>query len=78
MATTTGYDTDLREASQDWCSLWLDDAVGGFVEQLRPLEASGTHTLGFSVSTDDGSGPFYVDESLCGGPFSLTITPAPR
>ena len=79
VATTRGYDSTLRgEDGQDWCSLWLDDETGGVVDHLRPLEASGTYTIGFSVSTRDGSGPFYVDESICGGPFSLTITSAPR
>ena len=77
-ATTTGADSFLQGEDGDWCYLWIVDATGLHVAQVRPSEAVGTHTLGFSVSDYDGPGPFYVDESGCGGPFTAAIRAAPE
>ena len=76
IVTTTGADRTLQEDGQDWCSLLIVDAVGGLVASVRPLEAVGVHTQGFSVSDYDGPGPFYINESLCGGPFTVAIRAA--
>ena len=72
-ATTTGADPFLQGQDGDWCNLWIVDAMGGPVAEVRTLEAIGTHTLGFSVADYYGSGPFYIDDSICGGPFTAEI-----
>ncbi len=72
-ATTTGADLFLQDADGDWCYLWIVDEEGSPVAEVRTLEAKGTHTLGFSIADYDGSGPFYIDDSGCGGPFTAEI-----
>ena len=78
VATTTGADSSLQgQDGQDWCSLQIVDVEGGYVgEEIRGLEAFGTHQQGFSISSRDGSGPFYIDDLFCGGPFTVVIRAA--